>query len=81
MLVFGRVGEARVAGPGGARDGGRVWVSGCPRIQKTKSSSSERPPYSSSGNLTSTPAAMRDLAIQANRLFLEFFASGVALSP
>ena len=27
VLVFGRVGEARVAGPGGARDGGRVWVS------------------------------------------------------
>ena len=27
-LVFGRVGEARVAGPGGARDAGRVWVSG-----------------------------------------------------
>ena len=26
--VFGRVGEARVAGPRGARDGGRVWVSG-----------------------------------------------------
>ena len=28
VLVFGRVGEARVAGPGGARDGGRAWVSG-----------------------------------------------------
>ena len=28
MLLFGRVGEARVAGPGGARDGGCVWVSG-----------------------------------------------------
>ena len=28
MLVFGRPGEARVAGTGGARDGGRVWVSG-----------------------------------------------------
>ena len=28
VLVFGRVGEARDAGPGGARDGGRVWVSG-----------------------------------------------------
>ena len=28
MLLFGRVGEARVAGPGAARDGGRVWVSG-----------------------------------------------------
>ena len=28
VLVFGRVGEARVAGPGGARGGGRVWVSG-----------------------------------------------------
>ena len=27
VLVFGQVGEARVAGPGGARDGGRVWVS------------------------------------------------------
>ena len=27
MLVFGRVAEARVAGPGCARDGGRVWVS------------------------------------------------------
>ena len=26
--VFGRVGEAPVAGPGGAHDGGRVWVSG-----------------------------------------------------
>ena len=28
VLFFGRVGEARVAGPGGARDGGCVWVSG-----------------------------------------------------
>ena len=28
MLLFGRVGEARVAGPGAARDGGCVWVSG-----------------------------------------------------
>ena len=28
LLVFMRVGEAGVAGPGGARDGGRVWVSG-----------------------------------------------------
>ena len=28
MLLFGRVGEARVAGPGGARDGWRGWVSG-----------------------------------------------------
>ena len=28
VLVFGRVGEACVAGPGGARDGGRVPVSG-----------------------------------------------------
>ena len=28
VLVFGRVGEALVVGPGGARDGGRVWVSG-----------------------------------------------------
>ena len=36
-------------------------------------------PYSSSRNLTSTPAAMRDLAIQANLLFLELFSSGVAL--
>ena len=51
------------------------------RIQKTKSSSSEPPPYSSSGNFTSTPAAMRDLAIQAKHLFLELFPSGVALSP
>ena len=30
MLLIGRVGEARVAGPGGALDGGRVWVSGWP---------------------------------------------------
>ena len=51
------------------------------RIQKTKSSSSEPPPYSSAGNLTSTPAAMRDLAIQASRLFFEFFSAGEALSP
>ena len=28
MLLFGRVGEARVAGPGGARIGGRVWAAG-----------------------------------------------------
>ena len=28
MLLFGRLGEARVAGPGGARDGWRVWVPG-----------------------------------------------------
>ena len=28
VLLFGRVGEARVAGPGGARNGGRVWASG-----------------------------------------------------
>ena len=28
VLVSGRVGEARVAGPGDARDVGRVWVSG-----------------------------------------------------
>ena len=28
VLVFGRVEEARVAGPGGSRDGERVWVSG-----------------------------------------------------
>ena len=27
VLVFGRVGEARVAEPGGSRDGGRVWAS------------------------------------------------------
>ena len=51
------------------------------RIQKTESSSSEPHPYSSSGSLTSTPAAMRDLAIQANCLFLELFPSGIALSP
>ena len=31
--------------------------------------------------LTSTPAAMRELAIQASRLFLELFPSGEALSP
>ena len=51
------------------------------RIQKTKLSSSEPPPYSSAGNLTSTPAAIRDLAIQASRLFLELVPSGEALSP
>ena len=28
MLLSGWVGEARVAGPRGARDGERVWVSG-----------------------------------------------------
>ena len=28
VLVLGRVGEARVAGPGGARHAGHVWVSG-----------------------------------------------------
>ena len=28
MWVIGRVGEARVAGPGAARDGGRVWAAG-----------------------------------------------------
>ena len=28
VLLFGRVGEASVAGPGGVRDGGRVWASG-----------------------------------------------------
>ena len=28
MLVTGRTGEARVAGPGAARDGGRVWAAG-----------------------------------------------------
>ena len=51
------------------------------RIQKTKSSSSEPPPYSPSGNFTSTPAAMSDLAIQANRRFLELDSSGGALFP
>ena len=51
------------------------------RIRKTKSSSSEPPPYSSAGNLTSTPAAMRDLAIHASRLVLELFPTGEALSP
>ena len=51
------------------------------RIQKTKSSSSEPPPYSSAGNLTSTPAAMRDLAIQASRFFLELVPTGEVLSP
>ena len=28
VLLFGRVGEARVAGPGAAHDGAHVWVSG-----------------------------------------------------
>ena len=28
MLMFGRVGEACVAGPGGARVGGRMWTAG-----------------------------------------------------
>ena len=28
VLLFRRVGEAHVAEPGGARDGGRVWASG-----------------------------------------------------
>ena len=28
VLVFGRVGEARVAGPGGSRDDWHVWASG-----------------------------------------------------
>ena len=28
MWFFGRSGEARVAGPGAARDGGRVWTTG-----------------------------------------------------
>ena len=51
------------------------------RIQKTKSYSSKPPPYSSAGNLTTTPAAMRDLAIQASRLFLDLFPSGEVLSP
>ena len=50
-------------------------------MQKPKSSSSEPPPYSSAGNFTSTPAAMRDLAIQASRLFLELDPSEEALSP
>ena len=60
---------------------------GCPAVWSIShhkgycSRLSTPPPYSSSGNLTSTPAAMRDLAIQAKRLFLEFFPSGVALSP
>ena len=54
----------------------------CRGIQKkNNSSSSEPPPYSSGENLTSTPAAMRDLVIQASRLFLELFPSGEALSP
>ena len=48
----------------------KTWFPIFMRIQKTKSSSSELPPYSSAGNLTSTPAAMKDLAIQAIRLFL-----------
>ena len=26
MRLFGRVGEARIAGPGAARDGGRIWA-------------------------------------------------------
>ena len=51
------------------------------RIQTTKLSSSEPPPYSSAGNFTSTPAAMRDLAIQASPLFLELDSSGEVLSP
>ena len=51
------------------------------RIQKTKSSSSEPPPYSPSGNFTSIPAAMNDLAIQASRLFLELDSSGQVLFP
>ena len=46
------------------------------RIQKNKSSSSEPFPYSSAGKLTSTPAAIRYLAIQASRLFLELVPSG-----
>ena len=29
VLLFGRPGEARFAGPGGARDGGRVCAAGC----------------------------------------------------
>ena len=28
VWLFGRLGEARVAGPGTARDGGRVWAAG-----------------------------------------------------
>ena len=51
------------------------------RIKKTKSSSSEPPPYSSAGNFTSTPAAMSDLAIQARCLFLDLEPLGEALSP
>ena len=48
----------------------KTWSPIATRIQKTKSSFSAPPPYSSAGNLTSTPAAMRDLAIQASRLSL-----------
>ena len=51
------------------------------RGEKTKSSSSEPPPYSPSRNLTSSPAAMSDLAILAHRLFLELDSSGEALFP
>ena len=51
------------------------------RIQKTKSSSSEPPPYSSAGNFTSTPAAIRDWANRASRVFLELDPSGETLSP
>ena len=40
------------------------------RIPKAKSSSPVPLPYSPSGNFTSTPTAMSDLAIEANRLFL-----------
>ena len=50
------------------------------RIQKTKFSSSEPSAYSSEVNFRSIPAAMRDLAIQASRLFLELDSSGGALS-
>ena len=59
----------------------KAWSPIFTRIQKTKSSSSELPSYSSAGNWTSTLAAMRDFAIQASRLFLELFPSGEALFP
>ena len=41
-------------------------------IQRTKSSSSEPPPYPSSGKFTSTPAACRHLDRQLRRRFLAF---------
>ena len=51
------------------------------RIEKTKSSSSESPPYSPSGNFGSTPAAMSDSALGPSGLFLELDSSGKALFP